>query len=212
MKKMQAKKMTTRSRKGAAAVASFRPEWKGPIEGFVVNTIKRNFWRLKKSYQFEDLFQEAYLLFLELEKRYSGKVDNPRWFMSLYSRSLINRITDFANETTKLQAETALSEAVPKTNGKEKIAKEDARDMIPGELRNEGELISLLDSAPGEIASVLNVLLGAPTEFLELLTASWRVQRRKNECGNKFLCALVGYNPKHIDIESQIKEYLSEAA
>ena len=70
----------------------YRPRWKGAIEGYTVNTVRKNFSQLSANYEFEDLMQEAYIKFLKCERKYAGVVNNDRWFMALYKRALQHRI------------------------------------------------------------------------------------------------------------------------
>lgn len=78
------------------------PRFSGsPFEGRAFNLVKRVYPRLAAAWEFDDLLQEAALVFLTCRERYlrqareGGKVvDNPAWFMALYSRALHNRFID----------------------------------------------------------------------------------------------------------------------
>lgn len=72
----------------------FRPIWPGSIEGHAVNTVRHYYGRLNAWHEFDDLLQEAYIVFLKCKRAYSGTVDNPAWFMSLFSNSLRNRFSN----------------------------------------------------------------------------------------------------------------------
>lgn len=67
------------------------------FEGYIINFCKET-WRESRlslgGYEFDDLLQEAAIVFLVCRDRYAGKVDNPRWFMALFSRALYNRFVD----------------------------------------------------------------------------------------------------------------------
>lgn len=76
--------------------AKFTAQWKGPIEGHAVNQVKRWFPSLCAEHEFDDLMQEAFLVFMRCSHRYAGRVDNPAWFMSLFSRALSNRLINLA--------------------------------------------------------------------------------------------------------------------
>lgn len=73
-------------------VIAFVPRWQGAIEGHAVNSIKSFFPKLCADYEFDDLLQEAYIVFMKCKKRYAGVVDKPSWFMCLFSSSLRNRL------------------------------------------------------------------------------------------------------------------------
>ncbi len=70
----------------------FRPIWPGPIEGHAINTIRHYYQQLHPWHEFDDLLQEAYIVFFKCKRAYSGRVDNAAWFMSLFSHSLRNRL------------------------------------------------------------------------------------------------------------------------
>lgn len=72
----------------------FQPRWPGAIEGHSVNSIKKWFPRLCAEYEFDDLLQEAYIVFMRCKSR--SKADNPAWFMAFYSRALNNRLNNLA--------------------------------------------------------------------------------------------------------------------
>jgi len=67
------------------------PRWPGPIEGHAVNTAKHFYGTLHPWHEFDDLLQEAYIVFMRCKNAYGDTVDNPAWFMSLFSNSLRNR-------------------------------------------------------------------------------------------------------------------------
>lgn len=122
---------------------SFHPQWPGPIEGYSINLIKRYFPRLQAAYEFEDLIQESYIKFLQCQKCYAGKINNPAWFMSLYKRALINQFNTFLERVTRYNF----------------ISYEDL-EQITGPLNR---------TDPGSEIDVMNVVKGLPEEFLSVL-------------------------------------------
>jgi hypothetical protein len=71
----------------------WEPEWEGAIKNWATSFIKKQQWRCDKIYEFEDLLQEAYVLFLKLAARYPRVVE-PAHFMALFKTSLSNFIHD----------------------------------------------------------------------------------------------------------------------
>lgn len=69
----------------------FTARWPGAIEGRAVNLVKRHFSRLCAEHEFDDLMQEAYLVFMRVKARYP-QCDRPEWFMSLFQVSLTNHL------------------------------------------------------------------------------------------------------------------------
>lgn len=67
------------------------PRWKGPIEGHAVNVAKSFYPKLCAFHEFDDLLQEAFLIYMKIKNTYPY-IDNRAWFMSLFSVSLRNRM------------------------------------------------------------------------------------------------------------------------
>ena len=76
----------------------FTPRFNGPIQGRAVNIIKRFYPQLCAEHEFDDLMQEAYLIFMRCKFLYGTTVDNPRWFMVLFSRALTNKLINLSKK------------------------------------------------------------------------------------------------------------------
>ncbi len=181
--------------------------WEGEIEGYVVKTLHRELWRFVKIMSFEDAYQEAYVKFMEIAERYSGKVDNPRWFMSLYKVALANRITDFANIRNRMRRLVCFSEM------------QDENDPIPYEEKLLGSedtaysemlLEEVLEDAPEHVRQVLTLLANMDTEMLSVIAQSWEQRGKRKEDGNEFLCKMLGYNCRQVDLLYAVRHYLEE--
>lgn len=92
---------------------SFVPRWNAAIEGHAVNLVRKFYPKLAAEHEFDDLLQEAYIVFMRCKERYAGKVDNPRWFMALFSRSLFNRLMDLSKRCGTYISIEALEDAFP---------------------------------------------------------------------------------------------------
>lgn len=75
-------------------VLPFRPHWSGEIQGYAYNSTRRYWPTLRAWYEWEDLTQEAYLVYMMCDRRYRGRVDNGAWFMALYKSSWHNKLVD----------------------------------------------------------------------------------------------------------------------
>lgn len=117
----------------------FRPIWPGPIEGHAINTVRYYYGRLNAWHEFDDLLQEAYIVFIKCKRAYGSKVDNPAWFMSLFSNSLRNRFINLIRHG-------------PRYNFIEDL--EAINIEATGDLENDGYLRCLLEDLP----SVLNMM------------------------------------------------------
>ena len=111
----------------------YRPIWPGPIEGHAVNTVRYYYGRLNAWHEFDDLLQEAYIVFIKCKRAYSGTVDNPAWFMSLFSNSLRNRFINLIRHG-------------PRYNFVEDL--ESVSTEAAGDLENDGYLACLLEDLP----------------------------------------------------------------
>jgi DNA-directed RNA polymerase specialized sigma24 family protein len=134
----------------------FKPRWEGPIQWHAANVCMRYHRSLFVVYELEDLMQEAYIVFLECVKNYGTTVDNPRWFMALFSLCLANRF----NTLYKKRPRYILNAAeVP----------------VAGELENLGYALRLVTQMPYDLQLAVNMTTRNATE----LFLRSRVTRRK---------------------------------
>ena len=80
---------------------SFIPKWRGPVEGYAVNQIRKLLPRVNHSHDPDDLYQIAFEVYLFCKQRYKA-VDNPAWFMALYKRCLFTRFADELAEAFRI--------------------------------------------------------------------------------------------------------------
>lgn len=166
------------------------PEFPGPIEGYVKNFLKSNFWRVEASMEYQDALQEAILVFLKLHAKY-GAVDTPQHFMALYKTSLHNHFTDLSRIDSRWR-DLAVEAPEDSEDG------ESLSDRI-GEVENAGTLRILIRQAPAEIKTILALLIKAPTEFSSMaISASGRIRAAK----------LLGF-PPGTDVFSMLQQYLT---
>lgn len=183
--------------------SKYRPQWVGSIEGYTVNKLQANLWRFDSIMGYEDAYQEAFIKFLELSSRYEDKVDNPRWFMALYKRSLYNLVTDFANQARRLRRQVCFVE----------LESDDAEDSYVERLRGDdsaAELEILLENAPEHVRQVLTLLSADNSAMLGVLAQSWERQGKRKLDGNEFLCRMLGYDHRKVDLVWATKAYLEE--
>lgn len=161
----------------------YTPKFKGEIEGYVVNHLKRNLWRIASTHDHRDAMQEAYLVFMRCCDKYP-QTDTPQHFMALFKQAWTNRIIDLSAKSTKARA--MVSAEVEGLDGDYFD-----RDVV-GELDNAGYLLTLLRQAPAEVLLVLNLFLNAPKEVLDLATATWEQQGRRKGGESKLLARMLG--------------------
>lgn len=187
----------------------FSPEWTAAIEGYTVRVLHKNLWRFSAVMSFDDAYQEAYLKFMELKEKYEGKINHPRWFMSLYKTALKNRITDLANSNRKLSRQlsfTDLGEVISGTEG----AVVEYQDALLGETDTGGILELKIAQAPAEVRKVLVLLLQSDPVMLAAIADSWEQKGKRGEAGNQLLCRLLGYDARRVNLVESVKDYFEE--
>lgn len=180
----------------------YSPEWKGPIEGWTVNHVSANMWKVERTQQRADVMQEAYLVFMKVSARYP-ELDDPRHFMALYKTSWQRHFTDLANADTADRVTSSISRAGPAEDGE----CDRDRDFV-GATDNDGQLSVMLRQAPAEVRMVINLFLSAPQEILDLALAGW-VRKRDGQVGaggSKRLCRLLGL-PEDMDVMGAVERY-----
>lgn len=182
------------SRSGRERAALYLPEWSGPIEGYVVNSMKANYWRIDRTHERAEYLQEAHICFLRCAARYPV-LDTPQHFMALFKRAWANQLNDLSNKSTRAGRELLTS------------ADDGSPPEIIGEEENMGYALTLLRQAPAEVLMVLNLFVNAPGELLELAAAAWKRSGRRDQ--NAFISQLLGVDPKENVLE-QTRQYFSE--
>lgn len=169
-------------------------KFKGPIEGYVVNYLRVNMWRVEGIEERDDLLQEAELIFLKLKQKY--QIENNAHMMALFKVSWENAFNKLANKRTRQRT----YEGGP-------VEEEDVSNPSAFDL-NEGHLLCLIDQAPEEVRSVLTFLMGAPKELLDEVTKAWRSKGRRSAEGSKHLSELLGYS-SDTDLIESVRDYLN---
>jgi len=143
----------------------------------------------------EEALAECALIFSRRIRQYEGKVDNPKWFMSLFTRAVANDFITFSTISTRNR------EAV------EQYIEENSRKQSELDYSN-GPLSLALREGSDELKAVLKTIINAPTEFMQILLAIG-----PEEKWNRRLCRLSGIsNPGSIDVLNELKSLLGESA
>lgn len=179
----------------------YKPEFKGPIEGWVVNQLSRGklaYWRVERTLSREEVLQEAYECFLRCCRRFpkSKEYNTPQAFMALFKRAWANQFTDLATYDTEDRACLSVD------------AREIKLDEPVGALENDGFLGVMIREAPREVQMVLSVFLNAPSELLELAFNAWRAGGHNGAGGSRHLNKLLGLDPTK-DPVKLVEDYFS---
>ena len=176
---------------------SFVAEWGGPIEGYVVNYLTREHWKIARTCPREDAMQEAYCVFLRCKRKYPD-VTEAKHFMALFKRAWFNHFTDLANADTERRVEG------PMPTGADGQEFEQA-----GETDNDGSLAVAINQSPREVQMVLSLFLNAPQELIEMALGSWKgADRRFHDGGSEKINKLLGL-PKGLDSVKLVVDYFS---
>lgn len=173
---------------------AYTPVFKGPIEGYVVNHLRANYWRVSALLEYEDVLQEAWVVFLSLVRRYS-EIDTPQHFMSLFKTSWRNHFNDLATATTR-------SRSIP-VYQYEDGEDQDFIGQIVGDLNTMGVLPVLVNEAPPLVRTVISFLVsdncGDASSFIET---------RSEKRSNALLCRLLGF-PPNTNVINEVKQYFN---
>lgn len=179
------------------SVSAYKPEFKGPIEGWVVNFLTDNYWRVQATMTRLDCLQEAHLIFLRCSRRY--KAENAKHFMSLFQRCWINHFTDLTVDDTKVKQCGPLPEDLEEPTGLQLV----------GELDNDGYLRHMIAQAPSEVSLVLTLFLNAPSELLDMAMKSWRSKGKLRAGGNAHVARLLGLPADSRPLDA-VQQYFDE--
>ena len=174
----------------------YYPKFQGPIEGWAVKYASSQFWRVQSSMQWEDLMQESYMVFRRCADKYPA-LDTPQHFMALFKRAWINEINTMAVTDSRLRDFQPLTVE----RDEEEISTEPV-----GELTHDGDLALLLQSAPSEVISLLNLMLRAPQEIIEIVLGAWHEDARRKASDRARLNRLLGL-PASADVVAMTKRH-----
>ena len=169
-------------------------------KGWLLKTIRANFWRVATYYDFEDLVQEGYWIYYKIVARYT-EVKTKSQLMALFKVSFINHLHTLANKRTQA-GEILLCDILyeeTETWFLEKITP----PQPDASLFNH-----LLLNAPEPVKKVL--LLFSSESSLKKLRREYKINRRGHrETFNERLCKLTGQDPKAVDLPEMIKGYFN---
>lgn len=176
---------------------TLRFPFKGELEGFTVNHLHKNKWRLKGVIEKSEVLKDAYMIYLECLDRYGDKVDNSKWFFSLYRTCYINYFHSVSTYATFLDGLSPL----------DFITNEDP-NLISyiGVTHNLGELMCKISQAPPDIRKIIDFVLDTTTSGKEF-ESLWKEQGKKKAYGNEYICRALGYNHRKIDVIAMVYDY-----
>lgn len=168
--------------------SAYKPEWSGSIEGYVVNFVSKNLWRVAPTHDRDDAMQEAYVCFLRCASRYP-MLDAPQHFMALFKTTWANEFNDLSVKATKARKSVPLSQLsrVDENGDEVEYSREGA-----GCTDNDGALAVMIAQAPKEVLMVMNLFLNAPAELLEVAQAAWKSSGKNSPGGERWVEKVLG--------------------
>lgn len=169
----------------------WEPVWDGYVRNWTVGFIKKNLWRCDKVTDFDDLLQDAYLIFVRIRERYPRVVE-PRHFMALFRTTMSNEMCNISRR--QQQREMAIKDL--------DCDPCEYAEVCMSEFTNEGYLRALLSKAPHEIKRALAII---SNEVDTIAPRSAKPQPRENM--NMRLNRILG--SRGIDFVGDIKAMLT---
>ena len=162
----------------------YEPVFKGHLEGYTVNFLTREYWRVKHTMTMEDAMQEAHCVFLKCKAKY--QVEDGAHFTALYKTAWTRHFSDLSvADSDQRTHERQLEHKTPRE-------KYEALESM-GETDNDGYLAVLLRQAPAEVKTVLNLFLSAPQEVLDIALAGfWTKDNHMKVTGDRRLSRVLG--------------------
>jgi hypothetical protein len=183
------------------------------MRGFIVNTAKREFWKVAGWYEFEDLVQDGYLCFYKCRQRLHKRllVDSPtkeqrREVQAYVKTAFFNHISTLASKRMAVR-EITLSNLIQHVHTDQgDVRNADVwNDLAPPQME-EATLLTMLTSAPAEIKQLVQLLV---SDGLDLLKFERKRTKRRllRETTNEYYCRILNLDPKQHDIVEQLKDY-----
>lgn len=186
---------------------AFEPQWEGAIEGWARKYARRNYWRVAKIMDFEDLMQDAYVKYLQCCQKYPG-VNTPQWFMRLFQTAFHNHIHTLSSKQSSMGERVETIRTEEGEHDSEYIV-----DNVVGEVTNSGRLAVLLDQMPEEARElVISMATDDPGKFRqERIRCELKRGLTIRETTNEYWCRIMGYDPDEVDLPTVLRTYLQDA-
>jgi DNA-directed RNA polymerase specialized sigma24 family protein len=169
------------------------------MRGWIVNTAKKQYWRVAAWYDLEDLVQEGFVCAMICQQRYSH-IRSQRHFMALVQTTFINHIHTLAKQRTR-QLDVPISSEVAER------VRDPAEHLVKLAGGEEGDQVSL--TLLGQLPIELKMLLHRLQTDARLIPMLMHKDRTR-ETTNEWLCRLIGL-PETIDLELIFHEHFGES-
>src|ERR1700719_4157641 len=185
-----------------------QPDFDRRFAGWAAKFITKNRWRYESIYEFNDLMNDAYLIFRHVKASYP-LITEPSHLMALFKTAMVNDLIDKAKYKSRKYAAEISYEEVYHNNYDQDMKIIDTL----GENNNEGLLRVILSELPPEVRMALDAF--NDEEKLAILRKKKKQPRlaiiagfpKKRETINDTLCKIIGLH-KSIDLVGLLYEAL----
>jgi hypothetical protein len=177
---------------------AYKPEWPGVFEAYSRAWVGKHYWRVKHTLGTEtDALQECALVWAKCAGAYTGKVDNPAWFMGLYKSALARHWHTLSTKDSQSPERHAADH--PLTTPEEREAMFGHSPDGPC-----GMLAAAIAGASQEVRDVLDLLATAPVEVLGIVFAG-----ETDVDHTRRLRRWLGWPPGHGNVLAELRDILT---
>jgi len=174
--------------------------------GWLAKAARKNYWRVSRWYDLDDVIQEGYAAYYDTIRRYPDATDPPHR-MALFKRVFMSRLHDLANKRTRSVNEVTVSDLCHGSVASAEVLFETVA------LDNDiSAAAGMLATAPQYVRDA--IALFATEDGLRRLRSAYRKVRRGKylvrETLNERLCRLTGNDPRQVDIVQELRACLTQ--
>lgn len=162
-------------------------------KGWLVQTARKNLWRVPDSYELRDLVQDGYWHWARIVHRYEvmpNRIRSRKHLMGLFKITFINHVNDLSKRKSRM-VEVAFDDLPPAVTARMQYsAAQDLIGLAPPLVKLAFVAI-MSDDGARRMRSAYRVYAGGARETL-----------------NERLCRLTGLDPKVFDLPDEMKRYL----
>lgn len=162
---------------------------------WLVNTARKNYWRVAAWMEVEDLIQEGQACYVKVRAHYPDQ--HPAVTMALFKSSYINRLHDLANRRTRQDSEIPYC----------LMTEADVAFFENRQIDEFAELLRIAAEAPPVVGRLLMKLFENPVPLSQPYA---RKAHRTRETFNERLCRIVGVDPESHDLHTALLELLGK--
>lgn len=177
---------------------------------WIKKTAEKNFWRVCRWYDLDDLIQDGYMCYARTRTRYPDLIKPPliygqkARFVSMFKRIYLNEIHDLANDRTKSISEIGLLDIVSDEKPSEQQGDTDPLELNALAVPEECTFAVMLSQAPAVVKMFLMAM--ETEEGRQMMRGQLRKTSTHRETLNERLCKMIGCDPEAIDLEWEIRD------